>query len=651
MKKGIRGIALGVALCTVLTSTYGGASVWAESSDGDTDIRPQDDFYGYVNAEELREAELDPKYGYGAFESCYMNVDGKLYSIIDEASAGAISSSTDAEYISDFYQQVVSYDPKSSDADKDFEDVQKKISEVKTVADYMELCGELEYDYNVCPLFDFDIGDGIFDSKEYSFGFNGRDSILGISKEDIANTESGRENIRNKTRDVLVSLGTEKKTAERKADDFASMAVEIAFDSLDCRFDFSNLKELTTDELEKNYSFDIDSFEKGLTVDNPYDKWVITYPEQFECVAENLSDEENLETFKTWLLLEYVDGYHDYLSDEYKGVKDIYGENTEEKDIIAKEMIKKYLPDQLGRLYKENCYPADRDEKVLEMCENIRDSYRELIGDADWLTQDARTKLLSKLEKIEFKTGGSFDTELVSTDGVIGKDSYDTVKNINRYKYDNFEEKVKKERSKQGQTMQPQTVNACYWTDNVVVMTAAITEEPFFNEDDNEYANLGKLGMIIAHEVGHAFDSNCMNWDDEGKYNPEWLSEEDRKALRERADMCIDYYNEYTIMEVYHDNGEATLGENYADIGAIECISNIAEKKEDLKIMYEGFASIWCELQSDVMAVEQLSRDEHSPGPIRVNAPLSSCDKFYEVYDVKEGDDMYVAPESRVKRW
>ena len=142
-----------------------------------------------------------------------------------------------------------------------------------------------------------------------------------------------------------------------------------------------------------------------------------------------------------------------------------------------------------------------------------------------------------------------------------------------------------------------------------------------------------------------------MKWDDKGNRNPEWLSEEDRNALTERGNMCIDYYSEYAIMNVYHVDGELTLGENYADLGALECISNIAKNKEDLKEMYESFGFLWRTLESDVLGLENLATDEHAPPIVRVNAPLSSCDKFYEAFDIKEGDGMYVSPEKRVKRW
>ena len=76
MTKGIRGLAVGVSIASILASAFYGADVRAvEVSDTDgetkgvvsTDIRPQDDYYGYINAGVLREADIDPKYGYGSF--------------------------------------------------------------------------------------------------------------------------------------------------------------------------------------------------------------------------------------------------------------------------------------------------------------------------------------------------------------------------------------------------------------------------------------------------------------------------------------------------------------------------------------------------------------------------------------------------------
>ena len=660
MKKGTKGIAVFMTLASILASTFSQGYVQAKKPDqtakeetkdsASAKIRPQDDYFGYINAEVLRKADIDPKYGFGSFAECDKVTKEKLYGIIDEVNRQGKADSEEAGMVADYYKQIISYKGADSTADTDFEKVRQEIDNISSRQEYTELLGKYNTLYGVNPIFPFSVTDGFARGDEYAFSFNAVETILGSENKEIAESEDERRKIRGHVKDVLRNLGIEKKEAEKKADQFAVLAVDIAYVSKDYRNELGNMKIINGKELH-DLNFDTESFTKGMGIENPYDKWVVDYEEQMEFLADKLDQEENLEAFKTWMLVEYIDSMNEYLSDKYKALKDLYGEKTEDPDIQAKDKIIANLSDCIGKIYVEKCYPASKDEKVKEMCEDIRQSYREMIGKADWLTEDGRTKLLSKLEAIEFKTGGSFDELLISTDGRMGKDAYDTYKNLLKYAYDNTKEKLKSPRPKSGSVMPPQVVNACFWVDNVVVVTAAITEEPFFNEKDSEFSNLGKLGMVIAHEVGHAFDSNCINWDDKGVYNPEWLEEEDRQTLKTRADMCIEYYNNYTIMDVYHVDGKLTLGENYADLGAIECISNIAKTKEELIEMYEGFGLIWRGISSDAEGIRLLHFDLHSPGSVRVNAPLSSCEKFYEVYGIKEGDGMYVAPENRIKRW
>ncbi|MBO4912456.1 MAG: M13 family metallopeptidase [Butyrivibrio sp.] len=660
MKKGMRGFAVGMTIASVLGFSFYGIDVRAEGTDSkgkndtktevSSDIRPQDDFYGYVNADILRKADIDPKYGFGSFDECNMITDQKLFAIIDEIKSKTDYTSQDENMIADYYDQIVSYDAAKSDADKDLENVRKEIEGVSSKREYMELLGKYKRLYGMSPILNFDISGGMIRADEYGFEFDGLKAIFGKSNKEIAESLEGRTAIRDHAKEVLVGLGTEKKKAEKIADSFAALAVDIAYKSKDMKYDFSTVTALNAKDME-NLKFDIKSFEKGMQIENPYGYWTVLQKEQFAYIAEKLDDENNLEAFKAWLLIEYIDKYNNFLSDKYKTLKATYGEETENLDMQAKIRIMTDLPDNIGRLYSEKYYPESKDQKVKEMCEDIKNSYRELIGKADWLTEDGRAKLLNKLEAIEFTTGGNYTEIAISTDNIIGKDFYDTYKNLQSFATENAKELIKSPRPKSGGLMQPQTVNACFMVDNMVVMTGGITEGTFFNENNSEYSNLGRLGMVIAHEVGHAFDSNCIKWDDKGNYNPEWLNETDRQALKVRADKCIDYYNNRTIMDVYHVDGEQTLGENYADLGAIECITNIAKEKKDYIEMYEGFAEIWRGIRSDIDGIKQLRTDEHSPAPVRVNGPLSSCEKFYEVYDVKEGDGMYVAPEKRVERW
>ena len=172
-----------------------------------------------------------------------------------------------------------------------------------------------------------------------------------------------------------------------------------------------------------------------------------------------------------------------------------------------------------------------------------------------------------------------------------------------------------------------------------------------FDPELGEYKNLGMLGHTIAHEINHAFDSLGINFDKNGCYDPEFIEKTDREAYKILQEKVIVYYQNYKILGIYSIDGEKTLGENIADIGAMECLVNITDNKEEIRQILEGEAQEWVALTEITDVLVQLESDEHSPGEARVNAVVSSVDKFYEVYDIRESDKMYVAPENRIKVW
>ena len=201
--------------------------------------------------------------------------------------------------------------------------------------------------------------------------------------------------------------------------------------------------------------------------------------------------------------------------------------------------------------------------------------------------------------------------------------------------------------------MPMQMFNACYDpAANNITITVAIMNAPFFDMSADYYTNLGGLGMVIAHEMGHAFDSNCILFNADGAYDPSWISDSDYQTLLDRNSAAASYFEDnFTVFGIYHVDGEQTLGENYADLGGMECISSLCTTDEELTLLFENYARIWCEKKTDESVISQIAFDEHSPEVIRVNAILSTLDAFYELYDVTEGDGMYIAPEDRISRW
>ena len=195
-------------------------------------------------------------------------------------------------------------------------------------------------------------------------------------------------------------------------------------------------------------------------------------------------------------------------------------------------------------------------------------------------------------------------------------------------------------------------VNAYYNPlDNSINFTAAF-KEIYANEKDY-YRILGYVGTVIAHEISHAFDYTGSKFDENGNVR-DWWSERDKERYEELTKKIVDYYSGYTIGK-YTVDGEKTLSENIADLGSMKCIVSIMEKKgatkEDFKNFFEAYADLWASKEKDEALENQILTDTHSPNKIRVNAVLSSTDKFYEIYDVKENDEMYVAKDKRVGLW
>ena len=615
-------------------------------------IRLEDDFYGYVNAEKLRNTDLNMKYSAaGSFVDCEIKTQAQLDSVIDKITAGKdYEKGSNEQLISDYYAQVENYDKEKSNATATVKEILSDIFHAKKTSDLLKVAGKIASKLGLDKIFGFEVSDSFEIPTEYGLAFYGPQTVLGVEFSEIAKGEQARIQLRDMTIKSLRAIGMDEAEARRRAEALTILGIDMAARDPSMAMSLDEISYLSDEEIEK--IFPAKEYAESMGFRNPYGKWVLFDEDFFTFLAEQWNDEKNLEAFQTWLAVSVLQNSHSFLSSEYAELDKVYGENTLSKDELAKELIKSDLSLPLGEEYAKTFYSKETDQKVLDMCEKIRNSYREVISGAEWLSENTRNGLLNKLENLKFVTGVNEYHKTDPEDALlIGKDLWETRMNLQERLWQRKIDSLNAPRERNGQSMPVQTVNACYWVDNVVHITIAIVNDPFFSKDADDATNLGGLGMVIGHEVGHAFDSNGLNWDENGYYNPGWISEKDREELRTRAQKCAEYYSGFAILGVYHVDGELTLGENYADLGAMEVITNIARTKAEREKLFENYAKIWSSLVSDVYAIAALRLDVHSPDMVRCNAVLSSCRAFYETYEIQETDGMYVPEEKRVSRW
>ena len=624
------------------------------------EIRPQDDFYGYVNKDTLLNLDLHYGEAYGGPTVDIMNdVNAEIISLISDIanSNKSYEPGTNEQLVKDAYIQFLNQENIGNLGVEHFNERLKEINEAKDTDELLDIIGEIAKEEGQLLYFDIMIERNFFESEENALYIEQKDSIFNIALKDIYESDEERQMLRSYVLDALLACGEELDEAGKKADDFVYFAIDVAgktdYQIMEAENPYASFVFYNKDAIDgilKNVG--MDNFERIMGIkDNPYGGWYVIDTEQLEMLDASFSD-DNLECIKTYLICELMYRYNYFLTDEYEFLKLYVPASHQTKETETALYINGLLEYRVSELYADKYYTEEMDEELTRMYEDIKEGYRILINEADWLSEATRKVLIKKLDNMYFVKGGGTPHEVDKNDAkLIGDDAFMTFVNVKKDNYNKQLGKIGKAHDKSNSVMSAQTVNSMYGIDNSFNITVAIMHAPYFDEDADYYTNLGGLGMVVAHEMGHAFDSNCINYDADGNYNPDWIGKEDREELNNRMDRMIEYYSSFTIMDIYHVDGRLTCGENYADKGGMECLMKIAKTDEQRRMLFENYAYIWCTMLEDTVAMEKLQIDEHSPECIRVNAVLSSTDEFYELYDVNPGDGMYVEPENRVSRW
>jgi len=212
--------------------------------------------------------------------------------------------------------------------------------------------------------------------------------------------------------------------------------------------------------------------------------------------------------------------------------------------------------------------------------------------------------------------------------------------------------------------MSPQIVNAYFNPqNNEIVFPAAILQPPFYDYKADDAVNYGGIGAVIGHEISHAFDDSGARFDGDGNL-VNWWTDEDLEQFTARGDALAEQYDNVEVLDSVFINGKFTLGENIGDLGGVlgaydGLQRHYAEigRPDDIdgftaeQRFFMSWATVWRTLSREDALRTQIKTDPHSPGMYRATMPLRNIDAFYEAFDIKEGDSMYVIPEERVRIW
>ena len=377
-----------------------------------------------------------------------------------------------------------------------------------------------------------------------------------------------------------------------------------------------------------------------------------------------------LEDWKNYLRFHVIDSAAPWMSSEFEVAhfefydKLINGvEEMEPRWQRSVGVVNGSLGEAVGKVYVERHFPPEAKKRMNELVRNVLQSFQVSIDKLAWMSAETKTKAQEKRVKFTSKIGYPDRWKDYSSLEIRRDDALGNLTRSAAWEYDRRLGRIDQQVDRSEWLMTPQTVNAYHNARmNEIVFPAAILQPPFFNPTADDAVNYGAIGAVIGHEIGHAFDDQGRKTDGDGNLK-DWWTEADATAFTAKAQALVEQYNSFKALPDLNVNGQLTLGENIGDltgltIGWLAYKTSLKGKEAPVidgltgdQRYFMGFAQIWRSKSRDEAMRRLVLTNPHAPPQFRANGPLRNFDPFYEVFQVKQGDGMYLAPEQRVKIW
>ena len=648
-------------------------------SNMDTTVSPKQDFYNYVNGNWMKTTEIpDDEVRWGGFGVLRKSTAANVLKILNKAKeSGKYAADTDQAKALAIFASELDTVARNAAGIEPLKPALDKIAAITNVADFQKVTT-----MDAVTVSQPFIGVAAFSNPSNS-AMNSAyitPGGLGLPDRDFyTNTDSKSVEIREQYVDhitrMLQFLGDTEAEARTQAETVLAFETKLATPRLDkvASRDFRNFNNPRSmaQVQEMAPALQWEQAFKDMGVTKKMDTVIVMQPAYME-VVQNILAEGDVATWKTVMRWATLNDAAGMLTTEIdKANWDFYSKTLngsvaqKPADERALRTVNRSVGEALGKLYVDEMFPPEAKEKAEKMIANVIEAYKDRINALDWMSDSTKIKANEKLDKFTVKIGYPNKWKDYSAMEVKGGNTYyDNMTAVGAWRFkdnlDDIDEPV--DRTEWG--MSPQTVNAYFNPfNNEIVFPAAILQPPFYDYMADDAVNYGGIGAVIGHEISHAFDDSGSRFDASGNL-VNWWTESDLENFTERGNALAEQYSSIEVLDSVFVNGEFTLGENIGDLGGVlgaydglQRLYKEIGRPADIdgltaeQRFFMSWATVWRTKQRDESLRNQVKTDPHTPGRWRATEPLKNIDEFYEAFDIKEGDAMYVAPENRVRIW
>ncbi|HEY8660464.1 MAG TPA: M13 family metallopeptidase, partial [Hanamia sp.] len=620
-----------IAACIILTAVSCNqnkkdetAKDFLDKNGIDSTVKPQDDFFAYVNGAWVKKTEIPAaESGWSSFAILYQNTTLELKSLLDSCAKLNAPKGSIEQKAGDLYASAMDSAGIEQKGIAPLKEDLQRIANIQSPKDVLHEVA-IEYDLfgpkvsfknNASHLINFNASQDEKNSNVIVAHFN-QDGLGLPNKEYYVKQDSPTIKIRNAyvqyISTILHLAGDDAALAQKEAAgvmNIENTLAKVSKSPVELRDPQGNYHKMTLAELNKltpNINWQQLTGYLGIKQDT-----VLVGQPAFYKELSDLLKSVPINDWKNYLRFHFIANYAPYLSADFVNADFNMGKLlTGQKELQPRwkrmvAFVDDELGDALGQLYVTRYFPPEAKERILNLVNNLQQTYKERIEQLNWMSDSTKQKAIIKLNAITKKIGYPDKWKDYSSVEITKDDVIKNYKNAGHFAYNYMLNKIGKPVDRSEWFMTPPTINAYYNPRaNDINFPAGILQPPFFYKDGDDAINYGAIGVVIGHEMTHGFDDQGKLYDANGNLKNWWLPA-DSANFRHKADLVVNQYNKSVVLDSLHINGELTQGENIADIGGIsiayQAFKKTDEGKSDKKIdgltpdqrFFMAYAEVW----------------------------------------------------------
>ncbi|MFQ6600607.1 M13 family metallopeptidase [Flavobacterium sp. C3NV] len=639
----------------------------------DSTLRPGDDFFKYVNGKWYDSVSIPASQsGVGAY--MFMNYPQRmrLQGILDSISQSKNSAGSIAQKVGDFYasgMDTVTIDKRG------YTPIKPLLAKIEAISDLPSLMNFVvnEEKVNNSSIIGFGVGPDDKNSSmniaqiyQTGIGLPDRDYYFKSDSSTVAIQKSYKKYLATLFQQTGSNIQEAQKNANLVYDIDKQLAVahKTKVELRDVQANYNKLA--VTDLVKRHPNINWTTFLNTLGAQT--DSINVGQPAYYD-VLNKLLKTIPINNWKIYLKANSLERYADDLSKpfadaSFEYTKVLSGQAVQKtRGEKMANVVDNYLGEALGELYVKKYFPEDAKKRMLVLVNNLQKAYAIRIDKLEWMSPDTKQKAKEKLAAMTKKIGYPDKWRDYSAVKIARNTYFENMVSAATAAYQFQLAKLGKpvDRSEWYTTV-PTVTAYNNPTANEIVFPAGILQAPYFDNNADDALNYGGIGMVIGHEITHTFDDQGAQYDKDGNLK-NWWTKEDYAKFKSKIQQVINLYSTYTVLGDLHINGAMTVGENTADIAGIAVAYDAFKMTEQGKgnVKIDGFtpdqrffisiAKIWRVKMKDEFLRLWINNNPHSPPNWRVNGPLMNTTPFYEAFNVKAGDKMFVPKEDRITIW